>query len=667
VSGYEDVMAYPSGANAPKWWTSATPGRDAIAIARTIEAGTDHQARRRQSLRHLKLYANRDLQSLYDCGVAVGAYDAGVYLTMNVIQSCADTVASKLWKTPRIQASVQDGDWALKQRAKKLTAFGDGLWYANKWAAESRQTGVEATLFGSGVVQVTPEDTKDGEGEVVIERCLVDEIIFDETEAIGGLRTLRTIYRKRWVHRQVLLDKWLSKDGVSKKDRELRRLAILSASGANPREFYTVSAAEMIPVYEAWHLPSTPGADDGMHLIAVPGIDEYATLFKGPWKRRRFPFSFLPWTRLPTGLIGRSLAEELVPIQIRLNELLETIDAGQRLMCVPKVFFQGDTIDINTWTNAFCELIQVNGPPSSIRYEVGKGASQEIYDDRGFWWQHAFEATGISMLSATAQKPEGVSSAVALRELLDREDMRLTPKGKQWEEFHVDVFENCVDAADELAERERVVQVQVPGKSVFKTIQWRGKKGVDMERDRYILRADAVNALPSTPQGRKQYAVELWQLGAIERPRFLEMLELPDTTSTMNLILASLELTEKAMGIMVEDDRYEPPEEYSDLVLARTYAMQTYLKERMDDAPEKILLRLLRYIDECSEMLAANDNGAGAVTAGATAAQAQPQAQGNLAPGTAVPEPEPLPPAGPGELQPTPETMATQPGAAVAA
>jgi hypothetical protein len=605
------------------WWNSQTPGRDAVCIARALESASDYSIRRRQNIRHLRFYANRNLQSLYDCGVADRTYD-NVYLTMNVIQSCADTVAAKLWKTPRIQASVQDGDWSLKQRAKKLTSFADGLWYLNKWAGESRQVGVEATLFGSGVVQVYGEDKDDDEGEVIIERVLPDELIYDETEAIGGLKTLRTLYRKRWVHRQLLLDRWCNVD--SKAVREARRVAIQMAPGANPREYYTTGMTEMVPVYEAWHLPSRHGAGDGRHLIAVPGTDEDATLFDsgpGGWKRKGFPFSFLPWTKLPTGLMGRSLAEELVPIQLRINELLETIDSGQRLMCVPKVFFRKNSINVQHWTNAYAEMIEVNGDPnSSVRYEAGEGVSQEIYNERDFWWKHSFEVTGISMLSATAAKPEGISSAVALRELLDREDMRLTPKGKQWEEFHVSVFENCIEAADELAERERKVMVQVPGKKdAFTSIEWRGKRGVDMERDKYMIRADAVNALPSTPQGRKQYAVELYQLGAIDRTRFLGMLELPDTEGEMNLILASLDLTEKAMEIMREENRYEPPEEYSDLKLAQTYAMQTYLKERMDDAPEPVLLRLLRYVDECSEMLAANDNSGQGATVAAQATQ----------------------------------------------
>lgn len=594
------------------WWQNKeTQGRDMVSVAQAIESSNDHQTRRRQSLTHVKLYSNRNLTSLYECGVATRTYDAGVYLTMNVVQSCVDTIAAKLWKTPRIQCSVQDGDWTLKQRAKKLTGFADGIWAANKWPGESRQWGVESTLFGTGAVLTYGEDSGDDAGSIITERVMLDELIFDETEAVNGIKGLRTIYRKKWVHKELLLEKWA--DYGDKKDKAARRVAILTAQGKSPRETgYAANAADMIAVYEGWHLPSKADGSDGRHVIAIEGQSEACTLFAGEWKRKRFPLSFLDWTRLPKGLIARSLAEELVPIQIRLNEILETIDVGQRTLCVPKVFYRANTINVDTWTNAFGELIQVDGDPnSSVRIETPRGVSEEIYTERDFWWKHSFEVTGISMLSATAAKPEGISSAVALRELLDREDMRLTPKGKQWEEANVDVFECVIDAADELAERKKTVSVQVPGKrNSFSSIQWRGAKGVDMDRDKYILHADAVNALPSTPQGRKQYAVELWQLQAISREQFLQMLELPDTGSTMNLILASLDLTEKAMEMNVDGPRYVGPNEYSDLKLAQTIATQTLMREDMDDAPDKVLERLYRFIDECSEMIAANDNAA---------------------------------------------------------
>jgi len=661
------------------WWRRDEPGRAMVDTAKAIEESNDHRARRRQNLRHMRLYCNRDLSSIYQAGVAVDTYDAGVWLTMNVVQSCVDTVASKLWKTPRIQASVQDGDWSLKQRAKKLSRFADGLWHAQKWASKSRQMGIDATLFGSGYVHVFADRTGDEDGEVVIERVLPDELIYDETEAINGLDSLRCLYRKKWVHRELLLEQWLDK--ADKKNREHVRDAIDNAPGANPREYYTSSAAEMVAVYEGWHLPSRHGSDDGTHIIAIEGTSEYATLFKGPWKRRRFPIVGMPWNKLPVGFSGRSLAEELVPIQIRLNEILETLTAGQNMMCVPKIFAKKGSLDMDTWTNAFAELIQTNGDPgSSIQVVTPPGVSPELYKERDFWWQFAFEQTGISMLSATAEKPEGIGSAVALRELLDREDMRLTPKGKQWEEANVEVFEAAVDAMDELMEEGRKVTVQVPREKFVQSISWSGKDGVDLERDKYILKADAVSSLPSTPQGRKQYAVELWQLGAVNREQFLQMLELPDTTSTMNLILASIELAERAMEIMVEQGRYEAPEEYSDLVLARTIAMQTYLRERMDGAPDKVLLLLLRYVQECTELMEAD------APAQADAQRAQAQMAGaEGAPGMAapapvqpapVPVPQPMPAAPPvempmqtgpaPELLPAPETMMVPAGEAVA-
>lgn len=616
------------------WWRAGdydACARAMIPVCEAIEEGADYTARRRQNLRHLKLYANRDLTSIYESGVAVETYDAGVWLTMNIVQSCVDTVAAKLWKTPRIQASVQDGDYSLKQRAKKLSRFADGVFFFNKWTRESRMFGVDSTLFGSGVVLAAPETPTDEDGEIVIERVLCDELLFDETEAVRGLKSLRSIYRKRWIHRELLIDRWCS-DKRGKAIEETRQ-AILLASGADPRGFYALEGGDMVPVYEGWHLPSRKGAKDGRHIIAIKSAGGGFKLFGGDWTRTRFSLSFLPWNPLPCGLLGRSLAEELVPIQIKINDTIEVIDAGQNLMCVPKVFVRGDTMNMDTWTNAFAELIKVNSPgplSDSIMVTTPPGVSAEMYREREYWWRHGFETTGLSALSATGEKPEGVGSAVALRELLDREDMRFVPKGKQWEESNVDVFESVIDAADELYQANKRVKVQVPRESLIEQIDW---TDVNMERDKYVLRADAVSSLPSTPQGRKQYAVELWQLGAVSREQFLSMLELPDTTSTMNLILASLDLCERAMEIMVEQGRYEPPEEYSDLVLSRTVAMQTYMRERLEGAPESVLYNIARYVDECTELLA---NAGQAEQPAATQAV---QAEAGPAAGAAIEQP----------------------------
>jgi hypothetical protein len=223
---------------------------------------------------------------------------------------------------------------------------------------------VESTLFGTGAVLTYGEDSGEDGGSIITERVLLDELIFDETEAINGIKSLRTIYRKKWVHKELLLEKWADYGDAKDKSRPARGHHG-SAGEEPPRVGYSASAADMIAVYEGWHLPSKADGSDGRHVDRHRGDRaRRPRCSTGPWKRKRFPLSFLDWTRLPKGLIARSLAEELVPIQIRINELLETIDVGQRTLCVPKVFYRENTINVDTWTNAFGELIQVDGDPN---------------------------------------------------------------------------------------------------------------------------------------------------------------------------------------------------------------------------------------------------------------------------------------------------------------
>src|SRR5688572_28344593 len=79
-------------------------GEKALALARAMEHA--QQERRSRNLDHAKLYANQDLRSIYDMGVATSLSSGGVYLSVNVVESCVNTLAAKTTRT-RIRPVVQ--------------------------------------------------------------------------------------------------------------------------------------------------------------------------------------------------------------------------------------------------------------------------------------------------------------------------------------------------------------------------------------------------------------------------------------------------------------------------------------------------------------------------------------------------------------------------------
>jgi hypothetical protein len=622
------------------WWDEKEPqkaGKLMLAMADALY--TAQQGRRDQNLLYAKLFANQDLRSIYDCGVMRDGL-AGAYLSVNVTESCANTLVAKMTRS-RIRPSIQTekGNRSLQRSAEQGTDFIDGVYHESELhEGEGEQMFVDGALFGNGWAYTEADDD-----QITVERVLPDEMLFDETEAVYGMRSLFTIYRRKYIHRQALY-RMLDDKGRPFADDKDKRAAIKAAEGfQRPGQSYSVDGAHMIPVRFAWRLPSRREAGDGRMLVAIDG----ATLYAREWKRSRFPFDVFNFQRKPVGLYGRGLAEQLVPIQLNINEQLETIAEGQRLNAQVRILYKEGAIDPDQFDNEIGRLIALAAGFSMQDVQVlqGQGATKEMYDDCERWIRRAYEVTGISMLSATAEKPEGITSAVALRELLDREDLRFSALGKRWERFHRDIGETILDTAAEAHDDGTKLQVQVPGDKWTKTIDFGQLK---LDRQKHVVTVAAASALPTTPAARKQYADDLLTRGAITMPRYLEIIdESGDVRGVTSLVTAVQESIDLDIEGILDHGRPCTPEKLRDPALARDTALAAYAKAVHEEVPEKHMELLRRYILLATRM--AGPQGAPAGAAGDQAAVAQQAAQGPAGPPAAPPngvpgQPEQLPP-----------------------
>jgi hypothetical protein len=605
-------------------------GKKALALAKAIE--TTQKSRCNRNLDHAKLYANQDLSSIYDMGVSSSVQAGGVYLSLNVIESCINTLAAKTTRT-RIRPVVQTerGKRSQRRAAEGMTQFLDGCFYSSELhEGEGEQMFVDGACFGTGVAFT--DGTIDR--EVLTERVLPDEMIIDDTEAMYGRRYLGTAARKKYVHIDTLMRMPDGKGGKGKlgDDRDTRQAIRNARVERIPGQPYRAEASQMVPVYSMWRLPSQRGAGDGRHLMMIEG----RTLLAKEWKRSRLPFDFFIFQRKTVGIWGRSLAEQLVPIQLKINDIIDLIDDGQEA-AVPRTFYQSQTINPEDFDNELGRLIETNGPPSqAVFFHPGLGASEEMYADLENWVRRSYEITGISMLSATAEKPEGISSAVALRELLDREDLRFAPMGKRWERFNRDIAWTQIETADELY-AERPLLVQVPGDKFIKTVDW---SAVRLDRDKYTVTIGAASSLPTTPAARKQYAQDLLELGVITKERFAEIIdESGDVKAATSMVTAASAAIEMDIEKIVEEGKWCAPDPLLDPALARDMALQEYAKCRHEDVEEDRMEMLRRYLLLATKYAgpqpAANQNAGPAEQADAAAANVnggQPMAVGGEPP-----------------------------------
>lgn len=591
------------------WWEETDErraGQYMVSVADRLYQAA--QSRRDRNLRHAKLFANQDLSSIYDCGV--GNYEgAGVYLSVNVTESCICTLGAKMTRN-RVRPVLQTekGSRTLQKQAEAGTDFMDGIAQVNELhEGEGQQMFFDGALFGNGWAY-TEASLDDEDRPITVERVLPDEMLYDETEAMYGMRDLTTIYRRKFIHRQRLY-RMVDGSGKPYGDDPEKREAIRRAPAVqNVGSYWSDQGGQMVPVTFGWRLPSKKGATDGRMLVAIggetlndglmtsTGVGDGTTLFGKVWKRKRFPFDTFVYQRRPVGLGGRSLAEQLVPIQLKINQQLETIDEGERLNGLLRIFYQDGAIDPDQFDNEVARFIRLSPghTVAEVKEVLGQGAHPQSYDQLERWIKRAYEITGVSMLSATSEKPEGISSAVALRELLDREDMRFSDLGHRWERFSRDIGTTVLDTAEEAVAEGGKIIVTVPGDRSAKQIDF---KALGLERKKMIVDVAAASSLPTTPAAKKQYANEMLDRQAISMARYLEIIdESGDVGGVTSLVTAVQESIDLDIDGILDEDKWRSPEKMRDPALARDTALARYAQVVHQDVPEKNLEMLRRYI-----------------------------------------------------------------------
>lgn len=619
-----------------RWWGGDDPARDITAIVDRLENQQGYIDQQR--LVFARLYANQPVESLYGLGVLrrQSPIDLSTSrVTWNLCQAAVDTAAAKIAKNnPRVLFLTSGGDWDMQERAKGLTKYCDGLFYATGLYTTGKQVFVDSEVFGTGLVKLFAED-----GEIKAERTLECEVFVNDAEAINGQP--RSMYQRMYMHREVAADMYAR--GMS-----TERSRILDMPGVDLSGEGGDSRSEMIALHEAWHLASSPNASNGKRALVCGDV----TLQLKPWKKDYFPFVKMVWNPRLVGWRGQGLVEQLVGIQLEINKISRTIQQAQHLMAVPRVLVErGSKITKAHINNDIGAILEYNTTPPT--FHTGAAVSPELYAERDRLWQKGFEVTGISQLSATATKPAGLDSAVSLREFHDIESERFVIVGQRFEQFFIDCAKIMIDLSRDLYKDNKELMVKAPGTKLLEQIQW---SKVNLKEDEYFMKAFPTSILPTTPAGRLQKVQELFEAQFIDKDTAMGLLDFPDLEQAMSLQMAGAEDAKKTIGRIVSTGEYEVPEPYMNLQLAIKLAQSAYLKARADGLPEKRRMLLLQFMDECRELLQPTPDPSMQPPAAPAAPMAVP------APGGAAPLPPPdLMPAATPMMGAGPEDMTALP------
>ncbi len=556
------------------WWWDSPEGKAHEMLIPTVRAIEELQMEiHRLNLRCAKLYSNRELMTL-SWGTSQLREVQHKPASMNTENLCASVVErmySFVGKNrPKATVVTHDGSFEQRQQGELLDRFLYGEFLHHNVWEKAQLMFRDACVFGTGYLRVDIDPT---DGELFIERILPDEIIVDQRECVSGGEPLQ-MHLRRVVNRRVL--------------RAMYPEAALEIDGAKSAWIsYREPAQDYLVVVESWSLVGKK------HVIAIEG----ATLVDEPYNRKRFPFVKLSYCEPLTGYYGRSLVEQAMPYQQRMNRLNWVIERGQELYAVPRIFMDAASQMVKQqFDNELDRIYYFRGTPPQV--EIWPAVSAELYAERVHIREQCFADLGISELSAGAKAPDGwrADSSKALREMNTIEDQRHAPVAQRYEKSMLDIAEHMVEL---YAGSKRPRKTVWRSGKVAESVDW---SEVDLVRDRYTMIIEASSILNMTPAARQDQLDEWTKKGWITPEEGRAMYDHPDLEASMSLTTAAVKNIEWTIGQLQKGMKIMPdPLQHLEFGVAKV--QMAYLDASRQEAPESVLENMRQWIELANHIL----------------------------------------------------------------
>jgi len=540
------------------WWRAKSKAELCQQVIETASFLKEQQQYRyRQAAIHARLYGNMPLATF--AGASYNRLGQQNNLpvdrpTMNVVQSCVDTLVSRLAQAkPRPTFLTDGGEYKERNLAKQLNHFIAGELYQTKAASLAELVLRDAAILGSGCIKVYEDDDE----RVALDRVVLTELFVDANDAFYG--NPRSMYQLKLVDRSMLLEMFPEyKSEVQKAEQ-----AYPDNSGESQK---TIS--DQVMVVEAWHLPSSKNASDGRHVIACSA----GILLDEEYKDESFPFVFIHFSPRLVGLWGQGLAEQLTGTQLEINKILVTVSQSISLVGVPRIFVEdGSKVVHAHLNNSIGSIVTYRG--TKPEYSVAPSIHPEMYAQLQRLIEYAYQQSGISALAATSQKPAGLNSGEAIRNYDDLQSDRFATLAKKYDELFVDLSYKIIYKAKEIAERTGKYQTVYPNKN--------GAKEIDLPKaelleNPFVIQCFDTSSLPKQPAGRLEKVVEMMQSGLIDPNEGRRLLDFPDLEQVDKLATAAEERIYKTLDDIIDSSKYEPPDPYTDIALGIKIVTQYY-------------------------------------------------------------------------------------------
>ena len=450
--------------------------------------------------------------------------------TMNVTQSCVDTLVSRLTQNqPRPVFLTNNGNYRDRNLADTYNDFVAGEMFRTKAHEKGKFTLRDSCVFGDGFIKVFKENKK-----VALERRLTTELYADKDDSWYG--DPRQLLEFKLSDRNVVAGMWpKAKVNIAKAGK-----AYVDGSGESAE-----TIADQIILIEAWHKPSFLGASDGRHVIVCSD----GVVLDETWDKETFPFVKMAFNPHSVGYFSQGLVEQLMGTQLGIDTLLRTIAEAMHHIGVPRVFIDELSKILETsLNNNIGTIIKYRGTPPV--FNVSNSNAPDVYEHLMRLISFAYQISGISQLSAGGVKPQGLNSGEAQRVYLQNQDDRFASLAKQYDNFYVDLAYLIVDTAKEIVEEEGEYTTVYPNKDGTREVDL---PKADRLKDTYIIQCYDESMLPRDPAGRYARLSEMLASGEITLEEFRSLSNFPDLKHSDNLARALRNRLMKTLDDIVND------------------------------------------------------------------------------------------------------------------
>lgn len=636
MSSYLDRL-YPVQSGQPKysWWLEAPSGADEdddfieesrasslLACAQTLEASQSeiHQ----QNLWCAQLYSNREL-SAFDWGTGQLNRASMAPITRtgeNITVRVVDTLVAQIAKNKsKPKPTARGAAFSIRNQIRLLDKFLYGEFQRNSVYSTGKQVFRDACIFGVGGIEVIMEDDPKFGARIGYERVFPDEILVDQMEVVACGR-IRHFYRRRVLPIEVIQSTYnLSEDEAAELSQHQDQFSYL----------------EDRPVGKGWAVVIT-GYQLGYR--GSPGRWMVATnkcvLDEGEWPHEWLPYVFYHWQTPVSGFYSPGVVEQVLPYQIRLNEINEVIRDAQDLMGRPRLLIaEGSRVNPLDIDNVVGRFIKYTGiKPEAVTWPA---ISAELYNERDRLVRTCLDNFGLSDLATTVTPPAGArfDSSPAFREFNAIQDDRLSDPAERLEKFYEQIATVTTKVIEASGTSPKTTWYSGFKSSKAEVIDWAELKH---DANDYIMTMESTSIYSMSPASARDELEKQLAMGLITPEQYrLELCD-PDQESEYSIQAAAAADLVRVQELL-ERGEYEGPIPEQDLVngVSRMTLAMLNLSKYTDDGKsevslEDVKMNFLNWITASKAILTK-----GTEPTAQTAASMPPPPDVPLAPGQAPP------------------------------